>query len=140
MDFLVCGFVLLPLVTCHSSLVLMSLAGRRAERLGHEIRVVLAEMLVRDLKDPRIGFVTVTRVELTADLYHARIYVSVLGSPEEQQKSVEGLSSAAGYLRREIGHRLELRRAPELAFILDHGPEAGERIETILQQLHKNEE
>ena len=105
----------------------MSIAGRRADRLGHEIRVVLAELIAREVKDPRIGFATVTRVAMTADLYHARAFVSVLGSPEEQQSSIEGLSSATGFLRHEIGHRLSLRRVPELDFILDLGAEAGEK-------------
>jgi ribosome-binding factor A len=114
----------------------MSVRGRRTDRLGHQIRVELAELIVRHVKDPRIGFVTLTRVELSADLYHARIYVSVLGSPEEQQNSVDGLTSAAGFLRHEIVHRLDLRRAPELTFILDRGAEAGERIEMLLQQIH----
>src|SRR5208283_4034964 len=117
----------------------MGIAGRRPERLGHEIRIFLAELISRQLKDPRIGFVTVTRAELTPDLHHARIYVSVLGSQEEQESSIEGLSSATGFLRREIVHRLDLRRAPELTFILDHGAEAAERIEMLLQQLHKDE-
>lgn len=117
----------------------MSIPGRRADRLGHEIRVELAELLTRQVKDPRIGFATVTRVEMTADLHHARVFVSVLGSPEEQASTIEGLSSAAGFLRHEIGHRLALRRAPELLFILDHGAEAGEKIELLLQQLHKDE-
>jgi len=117
----------------------MSLPGRRTERLGHQIRVELAEMLSREVKDPRIGFATVTRVEVSADHHHARVFVSLLGSPEEQQRGIEGLSSAAGFLRHEIGRRLALRRAPEIDFLLDHGVEAGEKIETILQQLHKNE-
>jgi ribosome-binding factor A len=117
----------------------MSLAGRRADRLGHQIRVELAELLTRQVKDPRIGFATVTRVEMTADLHHARVFVSVLGSPEKQQSTIEGLSSAAGFLRHEIGHRLSLRRAPELDFILDHGAEAGEKIEMLLQKIHKDE-
>ncbi len=116
----------------------MSVPGRRTDRLGHEIRVVLAELIAREVKDPRIGFATVTRVELTADLHHARVLVSVFGSPEEQEKSIEGLSSAAGFLRHEIGHRLALRRAPELVFILDHGTEAGEKIEKLLQEIHQN--
>src|ERR1039458_4381925 len=93
----------------------MSIAGRRTERLGHQIRVELAELISRQVKDPRIGFATVTRVEMTADLHHARVLVSVLGTPEEQESSIEGLSSAAGFLRREIGHRLNLRRAPGMA-------------------------
>ena len=117
----------------------MAIAGRRTDRLGHEIRVILAELMVRQVKDPRIGFATVTRVELTADLHHARVYVSVLGSPDEQEKTIEGLGSAARFLRREIGHQLDLRRAPELTFILDHGAEAGERIEMLLQQLHQDD-
>jgi ribosome-binding factor A len=117
----------------------MSIPGRRTERLGHQIRVELAELLSREVKDPRIGFVTVTRVEISADLHHARVLVSVLGSPEEQQSSIEGLSSAAGFLRHEIGHRLALRRVPELGFILDHGVEAGEKIEMLLQEIHKDD-
>jgi ribosome-binding factor A len=116
----------------------MSIAGRRTDRLGHEIRVILAELIARQVKDPRIGFATVTRVEMTADLHHARVYVSVLGSPEEQESSIEGLSSAAGFLRHEIGHRLDLRRAPELDFILDHGAEAVERIEMLLQRISQS--
>ena len=118
----------------------MSIQGRRTDRLGHQIRVELAELISRQVKDPRIGFATVTRVELTADLHHARVLVSVLGSPEEQERSIEGLSSAARFLRHEIGHRLALRRVPELDFILDHGAEAGEKIEMLLQQLHKDGE
>ncbi len=117
----------------------MSIAGRRADRLGHEIRVELAELIAREVKDPRIGFATITRVEMTADLHHARVFVSVLGSPEEQQSNIEGLSSAAGFLRHEIGRRLTLRRVPDLAFILDHGAEAGEKIDMLLQQIDKND-
>jgi ribosome-binding factor A len=117
----------------------MSITGRRPERLGHEIRVILAELISRHVKDPRIGFATVTRVEMTPDLHHARVFVSVLGSAEEQKSSLEGLSSAAGFLRHEIGHRLDLRRAPDLAFILDHGAEAVERIEMLLQQVKSND-
>jgi ribosome-binding factor A len=98
----------------------------------------LADLISRQVKDPRVGFATVTRVELTADLHHARVYVSVLGSADEQQSSIEGLSSAAGFLRHEIGHRLALRRVPELTFILDPGAEAGERIEMLLQQIHES--
>jgi len=117
----------------------MSIPGRRTERLGHQIRVELGELISRHVKDPRIGFATVTRVELTADLHHARVYVSVLGSPEEQQSSIEGLSSAAGFLRHEIGRRLALRRAPEIIFFLDHGVDAVENIEMLLQQIHKDD-
>jgi ribosome-binding factor A len=116
----------------------MSMTGRRPERLAQQIRVELAEMMVRELKDPRIGFATVTGVELSPDLHHARVLVSVLGSSEEQQETIAGLSSAAGFIRHEIGHRLALRRVPELTFVLDHGVDEGEKIERLLQKIHKD--
>ena len=117
----------------------MRVPGRRPERLAHQIRIELADLISREVKDPRIGLATITRVELSADLHHARAYVSVLGSAEEQQDSIAGLSSAAGFLRHEISHRLELRRIPEMTFIIDHGAEAGERIEKLLQEIRKEE-
>jgi ribosome-binding factor A len=92
------------------------------------------------LRDPRIGFSTVTRVELTADLSQARVMVSVLGSQEAQQATLDGLASATGFIRHEMSRRLHLRRAPEVLFILDHGPEAGLKIETLLQELKKAKE
>jgi ribosome-binding factor A len=96
-------------------------------------------MISRELKDPRIGFATVTRVEVSPDLHHARVLVSVLGTPEEQAGTMAGLSSAAGFIRHEIGHRLTLRRVPELTFLLDHGAEQSEKIEILLQKLHEKE-
>ena len=113
----------------------MTVPGRRADRLAHLIRSELAEMIARELKDPRIGFATITRVELSGDLHHARVLVSVLGNTEAQQETLQGLSSAAGFIRHEIGHRLTLRRAPELTFVLDHGAEEGQKIQTLLQKL-----
>ena len=103
--------------------------------MAHQLRNEIAELMERGLKDPRIGFATVTRVELTADLQHARVMVSVMGSDESQASSLEGLSSAAGFIRHEIAQRLRLRFAPELTFVLDHGPEDSERIEKLLQKL-----
>jgi ribosome-binding factor A len=100
----------------------------------------VAEILETELRDPRIGFTTVTRVEVSADLGHARVLVSVLGSEEIREKSLEGLNSAAGYVRREITHRLRLRRVPEIAFVLDRGPEEGDRIETLIHKLQSEEE
>jgi len=117
----------------------MSVAGRRQERLGEQIRVELSEMLVRELKDPRIGFATVTRVEVSADLQHARVLVSVLGNEDDQQGTIAGLASAAGFIRHEISQRLPLRRAPELDFVLDHGAEESQKIELLLQKIHKED-
>lgn len=113
----------------------MAAPGQRLERLAEQIRQEIAGMIVAELKDPRIGMGTVTRVELSGDLRHARVLVSVLGNEEARQASLAGLSSAAGFIRGEIGRRLKIRRAPELVFILDHGAEASEKIEALLQRL-----
>jgi len=95
----------------------------------------VAEIISAELKDPRIGFATVTSVDLSGDLHHARVSVSVLGNADAQQKSLEGLVSAAGYVRHELGLRLGLRRVPELTFVLDHTAEENERLEGLLQKL-----
>lgn len=105
------------------------------ERLADQIREEIAEMITAELKDPRIGLATITRVELSSDLRHARVLVSVLGDDEIRAKSIEGLSSAAGYIRGQIGRRLRIRRTPELVFVLDRGAEDSAKIETLLQKL-----
>ncbi len=113
----------------------MAGSGRRVDRVADQIRGEVARMIAGELKDPRIGFTTVTRVELSADLHHARVLVSILGDDEVKQQTLEGLSSAAGYVRREISRRLRMRRAPDLVFVLDRGPEQLTKIETLLQKL-----
>ena len=118
----------------------MTVPGRRAVRLADQIHAEVAEMVSAELKDPRVGFATVTGVDLSVDLHHAKVFVSVLGSAEEQQKSLEGLSSAAGYLRHELAQRLTLRRVPELIFVLDRGEEENARLETLLRKLKEQEE
>ena len=117
----------------------MTVPGHRAERLADQIRAEVAEMISTELKDPRIGFATVTEVDVSGDLHHARVCVSVLGSADAQQKSLEGLTSAAGYIRHQLGHRLRLRRAPELTFVLDQAAEENERLEMLLQKLKKEQ-
>jgi len=115
----------------------MTVPGHRAERLGDRIRTELAEMVSGELKDPRIGFATVTGVELSSDLRHVRVSVSVLGSADEQQNSLQGLISATGYVRHELGLRLRLRRVPEVTFTLDQTAEESARLETLLTKLTK---
>jgi ribosome-binding factor A len=117
----------------------MAGTSHRVDRLADQIRGEVAALISEDLRDPRIGFTTVTRVELSTDLQHARIWVSVLGDAAAQQRTIEGLGSAAAYIRRELGHRLRLRRVPELAFVLDHGPEEAIHLEEVLENLHKDE-
>lgn len=116
----------------------MTVPGRRQARVQDQIRAELSEMITLELKDPRIGFATVTRVEVTPDLQSARVWVSVLGEKEAQEGTLEGLSSATGFLRHEIGHRLRLRRTPELTFFLDHSTEDVLRIKSLLDKANKN--
>lgn len=113
----------------------MSVHGHRMERLAGQIRDDVAEMVAGELKDPRIGLVTVTGVELSADLRHARVLVSVLGDEQARHQTLEGLSSAIGYVRRELGRRLGLRHTPQLVFILDRGPERQMKVESLLEKL-----
>jgi ribosome-binding factor A len=117
----------------------MTARGYRAARLADQIRIEIAEMIAGELNDPRIGVATVTRVEMSPDLRHARVLVSAVGNEEAQAGTLEGLTSATGFVRREISHRLNLRRAPEIGFVLDHGVENGLRIEGLLQKLSQGE-
>jgi len=111
--------------------------GYRTDRLADQIRSEVAEMIEGELKDPRIGFATVTRVELSPDLRHGRVLVSVMEEEEAQQETIAGLASSAGFIRRELAQRLRLRRAPELVFVLDRGPEEAERVERLLRNLQQ---
>jgi ribosome-binding factor A len=117
----------------------MNVPGRRQARLADQVRDEAAEIIASELKDPRIGFVTVTRVELTRDLHEARIWVSALGSDQERQMTLEGLTSARGYLRHEISHRLRLRRSPEISIRLDRGAEDSEHMERLIEVVHQQE-
>jgi ribosome-binding factor A len=108
---------------------------RRVERVSQEIRDEIATMIGRELKDPRIGFVTVTRVDLTPDLRFARVYVSVLGDKAQQDKSLEGLKQASGFVRREVGRRLRMRLTPDVQFIYDKGVDATARVAVLLNEV-----
>lgn len=112
----------------------MTIPGRRPERLREQIRQEISALVVEGVRDPRIGFATITDVRLTPDLRQARVFVSVLGSTEEQESSLAGFRAAAAFIRRELAHRLEIRRVPELEFRLDHSAERAARIEELLRQ------
>jgi len=101
------------------------------------LRAEVADIISHELKDPRIGFVTVTDAEASADLRHARIFVSILGTDEEQRTTFAALTSAAGFIRRCLGRRIELRYVPELTFHLDKTPERASQIQRLLQDLHE---
>ena len=107
----------------------------RAQRVSQLMQRELGQMLLAEVKDPRIGFVSITRVEVTRDLSQARVFVSVLGDAGEQSTSLEGLKKAATFLRGEIGRRLGLRRAPEILFRLDQGIEESVHIQHLIRSL-----
>jgi len=113
----------------------MKAARRRPDQVGESIRQVIADLLLTELRDPRIGFVTVTGVQVTPDLSVATVRVSVMGTEEERTTALEGLASAAGFLRRQVGRTLSTRLTPELRFELDRGLEHAARINRILGEL-----
>jgi ribosome-binding factor A len=112
--------------------------SHRPERVAEAIRQTVAAFLTGNVRDPRVGFVTVTGVEVSADLGHARVRVSVMGSEEEKAKSLEGLASAARFLRAQIAKELPLRLTPELRFELDRGLEHAQQIDRVLRDLEED--
>lgn len=107
----------------------------RIEKLQELIKQEMSKMLLNDIKDPRIGFVTVTGVEMTGDLREAKIFVSVMGGEEQIKNSLDGLNSALGFVRREIGQRVRLRFTPEISFALDTSLDYGDHIQKLLLQV-----
>jgi len=119
----------------------MTVAGHRHERIAEEIHHEISVMVAGELKDPRIiGLVTVTEVRVSPDLKLARIFVSVLGSEEEHASTLKGLAAAAGFVRRELGVRLQMRRSPELLFIDDRSEEYKQRIDELLRESKRQQE
>ena len=114
--------------------------NRRADRVAAAIREEVATFLAEGVKDPRVvGFVTVTGVEVTQDLRHARVYVSVMGTDEQRAATFQGLGSLAAHLRPLVARRLRLRFAPELEFRADPTVERAARIETLLTQIREGQ-
>lgn len=109
--------------------------SRRPKRLALQIQHEIGSMLVRDLKDRRIGFVTITGVDMSPDLRHARVFVSVMGTEADKEASMKALSHAAGWIRHELGQRIRMRFLPEIVFVPDTSQEYGERIDHLLDQL-----
>lgn len=116
------------------------LSNLRANRVAEQMKKELGDIIERRLKDPRIGFVTVTDVEVTGDLQQAKIYLTVLGDEEKREQTLKGLEKAKGFIRSEIGNRIRLRKTPELEFRWDHSFEHGARIDELLHDLHNKED
>ena len=113
----------------------------RTHRVAENIKEELGWMVERgEIKDPRIGFVTFTDAEVSKDLRHAKIFFSTLGNAKERAGLAEGLRSARGYIRTELGRRLRLKYVPEIEFVFDESVEAGARISKLIHQIHEREE
>ena len=112
----------------------------RQEKLGELIAVEVSDLLRNRVKDPRVGFASITRVEVSGDFRHARIFVSVMGSPEEQRETMKALKHASGFLRHELATRLTLRYVPELDFRLDTSIEKGAQILNLIRQVEEEEQ
>ncbi len=110
---------------------------KRSDRVKEVMREEISQMLMGDIKDPRIGFATLTRVELSDDLRNAKVFVSVMGSEAEKKKTIKGLENATGFIRKELRHRLRLKFIPEIIFKIDTSIEHGEKIARLLEELKK---
>jgi len=118
----------------------MKRRSHRPERVSEMVRQSVGAFLTSNVRDPRIGFVTVIGVEVSPDLSHANVRVSVMGSEEEKAKSLEGLASAARYLRAQLAGELHLRTSPELHFHLDRGIEHAQHIDRVLKDLKETDD
>ena len=110
------------------------MAGDRMRRVDEAMREVLSGAITSEIKDPRVGFVTVTSVETSPDLRHARVYVSVLGEEKVRRRSMDGLTSAHGYLQKRVAGELRLKHTPTLDFAYDDTPERGVRLSRLIDE------
>jgi len=113
--------------------------GVRSERVANAIRKEMGSILQEDLKDPRVGFTTITKVEITADLRNAKIYYSVLGDEKKKKSTEIALNNAKGYIRTLIGKRIKLRLVPEILFLADRTYEHQDRIDEILGHIREQD-
>lgn len=115
-------------------------SSRRPEQVGETLRQVITDALARQVRDPRVGFVTVTAVLVSNDLSHARVMVSVPGEESEKTRAIEGLQSAAGFLRSRAARTLTTRSVPQLHFELDRGLEHAARINELLNTVRREDQ
>ena len=114
------------------------LQHKRSDRLNEMMQAELSDIIRRQVKDPRVSeFCTVMKVELSEDLRHAKVYVSIMGDEAQQKKTLIGLKNATGFIRREIGQRIGLRHTPELVFILDKSVDYSFEIERLIKDFYK---
>lgn len=114
--------------------------SRRPQRVALQIQHEVSMMISRNLKDRRIGFVTVTGVQMSPDLRHARIFVSLMGSEEEKNESLAALNHATGWIRHELGQRIRLKFLPDIFFLTDTSQDYGEHIDKLIDEIHEHHE
>jgi len=108
---------------------------KRSDKVSEAIHKVVSELLIKGIKDPRIGFVTITGVKVTTDLRQATVYFTVIGSEQEKKNTEAGLNSARGFIRKELGQALKLRVTPDILFKYDTSVEYGQHIESLLKEI-----
>jgi len=109
----------------------------RSNRVAEQMKKEITDIIARKIKDPAVGFITVTEVAVTGDLQQATVYITSLGNERERKESLKALEKASGFIRQEIGSRIRLRRTPELAFEFDTAIEYGNKIDALLRGLHE---
>ena len=119
---------------------MVRMEGKRSEKVADLIQKEVSQMLLRSIKDPRIGFVTITKVTVSEDCRFAKVYFSVAGTLAERESSEKGLNSAKGYVRKELGRCLRLRYTPEIVFQFDPSIEYAIHMEEVIRDIHRGEE
>ncbi|GAB4237537.1 MAG: 30S ribosome-binding factor RbfA [Stanieria sp.] len=116
--------------------------NRRVSRISSLIKREVSQMLLNGIKDDRVGagMVSITDVDVSGDLQHAKIFVSIYGTEEAKAETMEGLKSSTAFVRKELGHRIRLRRTPEVVFLEDHSLERGDRILNLINQISSDRE
>jgi len=116
------------------------MANKRAVRVGELLKEEISQIVLREMKDPRIGFVSVTDVEVSGDLRHAKVFISVYGSDQEKKETLEGLQQAQGFVRKLVGERIKIHHTPEIIFRYDDSIENGVHISEIIKDLKESGE
>ena len=116
------------------------MSSGRAQRVGELIREEIASLLMKGVKDPRVGFVSVMGVRMSTDLHYADVYVSLFGSESERKSSLVGLQQSAGWVRREIGKRIRLHCTPEIRFLEDTTLDAAFHLEDVFREIHEEQD
>jgi ribosome-binding factor A len=114
--------------------------SRRPQRVALQIQHEISLLISRNLKDRRIGFVTITGVQMSPDLRHAKVFVSLMGSESDKKESMGALNHASGWIRHEIGQRIRMRFVPEIAFLTDTSQDYGERIDRLIDEIREHED